>query len=127
MLDKAARTADWETVVCPGSEAGWLALKRQRFQLALVDMDGVQAADDLRRLCEDIAQSKKTLLMLCGNEGNALEEIWARQLGAWLYLPGVTQGNDLVALCAEARPVAEKLLGPIEPLRHKSANKRYVR
>ncbi len=111
MLNKAARSGGWETVVCPDSEAGWLTLTRQRFQLAMIDMDGVSTTEGLRQLCEEIAEAKKMLLMLCGNEGNALEEIWARQLGAWLYLPGVSEANDVAALCAEARPVAEKLAG----------------
>jgi hypothetical protein len=38
-----------------------------------------------------------------------MEEIWARQLGAWMYLPGVNDHSDVAMLCGEARNAAEKL------------------
>ena len=43
------------------------------------------------------------LLVICGSEDNVDEELWARQLGAWLYLPGVCDGDSLTSLCVEAR------------------------
>ena len=48
-------------------------------------------------------------LIVCGNEGATEEEIWVRQLGAWMYLPGVTEGSNLSLLCSEARHIAERL------------------
>ena len=111
MLEHAAQDAGWSTVVCGDVRAAWMAIKRQRFHLAVIDLDGADAVSELRELSQEVTLTSNSLLMLCGNEGNALEEIWARQLGAWLYLPGVTEGNDVSALCAEAKPVAEKLNG----------------
>jgi hypothetical protein len=48
--------------------------------------------------------------VICGSEDNVDEELWARQLGAWLYLPGVTDGDSLTSLCVEARRLRE---GPV--------------
>ncbi|NIL99064.1 MAG: hypothetical protein GTO53_13870, partial [Planctomycetales bacterium] len=48
------------------------------------------------------------LVALCGNEGNALEEIWARELGVWLYLPGVVDDSDLSSLLEAGQQVAAR-------------------
>jgi ActR/RegA family two-component response regulator len=111
MLERAAGDAGWDVIVCDDSNAGWTAVKRQRFQLALVDFEESSECDELKLLSSEISEMRNTLLMLCGNEGDALEEIWARQLGSWLYLPGVSEGSDVTSLCEQAIPVAEKLTG----------------
>ena len=61
-----------------------------------------------RLLCEAIAGLRHVLLVACGNAGDAAEEIWARQLGVWLYLPDVAweETGDLAFLCEQARLVA---------------------
>ncbi len=118
MLERAADEAGWDTIACRDADAGWAAVKRQRFQLAIVDIDHVMSPAALKQFSEEVADMEDTLLMLCGNEGEALEEIWARQLGAWLYLPGVTEGSDVKSLCEQARPVAEKLMGFSGPLNY---------
>ncbi len=38
-------------------------------------------------------------------------EIWSRQLGVWMYLPGVDDESDIAMLCGEARNAVEKLNG----------------
>jgi hypothetical protein len=38
--------------------------------------------------------------------------VWVRQLGAWLYLPGVVDSNNFALLCGEARHIAERLWKP---------------
>ena len=43
-----------------------------------------------------------------GSGDSVDEELWARQLGAWVYLPGVSGGDALMSLFAEARRVAER-------------------
>jgi hypothetical protein len=54
-------------------------------------------------------------LIVCGNEGDVEEEVWVRQLGAWLYLPNVTEASNLALLCGEARHIAERLAKPPVP------------
>lgn len=117
MLAGGAERAGWETVVCEGVESGWHACQRERFEMAVVDFAVLdseleeEAVRQMRELTEQLATQRNTLLMLCGNEGDALEEIWARQLGVWLYLPGISEQHDVQDLCAQALPVAERLAG----------------
>ena len=117
MLAGGAERAGWETVVCESVDSGWQACQRERFEMAVVDfavLDGeldAESVRQMRELTEQLATQRNMLLMLCGNEGDALEEIWARQLGVWLYLPGIREQNDVQALCSQALPVAERLAG----------------
>jgi hypothetical protein len=73
----------------------------------------------MRWLAERLAADGTLLLVLCGNDGEALEEIWAHQLGTWLYLPGVDEASDLSMVCSEARTVVEKLF--LQPVRRSSS------
>jgi hypothetical protein len=78
--------------------------------MSLIDLQRAAAETGaLKKLTEHVVTNQPTLLVVCGNEGNAVEEIWARQLGAWLYLPGVSQACNVQALCEEALPVAERI------------------
>jgi len=51
------------------------------------------------------------LLAVCGKSDDANGEVWSRQLGVWMYLPGVDCQSDIALLCAEAKHVLEKLGG----------------
>jgi ActR/RegA family two-component response regulator len=110
MLSRAANEAGWDTVVCADVAKAWATVQRQRFEMALIDLECAAGnADAFKELAEHVNASQHPLLVVCGQEGNAVEEIWARQLGAWLYLPGVSQTSDVRALCEEALPVVEKM------------------
>ena len=117
MLAQAAEQVGWDSAACDSVESGWQACESQRYEMAIVDLDslGQTATESMRDLAGQIATHPDLLLMICGNEGDALEEIWARQLGAWLYLPGVTDRCDVEALCRQALPVAERLAGARRP------------
>lgn len=110
MLVRAANEAGWDTVACADAKSAWHTAERERFAMALVDLEAADSCSaQYRELAEHIIGSQKTLTLVCGNEGNAAEEIWARQIGVWLYLPGVTVNCDVRSLCAEAMPIAEKV------------------
>lgn len=108
MLAQAAAQGGWRTVVCNDVANAHRCLAQHSLQLAVVDLAGRDYAE-LGQLLEMIAAKRGLLLMVCGNEGRPQEEIQIRQLGAWLYLPGVVEGSDVSALCEEARLIAEKL------------------
>lgn len=111
MLQRAASEGGWNTVVCADMHTALSEFHQTRFRLVLVDLEGSEAADNFAELSEQLAsQSSNMLVAVCGHDGDAMEEIWARQLGVWLYLPGVTEGDDLSALCGEACGVAEQLM-----------------
>ena len=92
------------------AEVARLAASRIRFRLAVVDLQRTRGSPPagLRELCEALAAEGTALLVVCGNDGDAVEEIWAHQLGAWLYLPSVEADSDLTMLCEQARTVVEK-------------------
>ena len=114
MLSRAALAAGWAVVPCGTAESGWQSHRRERYEMSIVDLDGLHAeeASEFRSLGEDVARTS-SLFVLCGNEGDALEEIWARQQGVWLYLPGVSDVNEMSSLCEQARTVVDR-----ELLRH---------
>jgi hypothetical protein len=114
MLNRAAEMAGWEPIVCLDADAAHEQIGRMFLQLAIVDMVPMAGREPpgYRDLAEKLARLGGLLLVICGNEGRPQEEIWARQLGAWLYLPGVVESDDVAMLCGEARQIAEQLRAP---------------
>lgn len=123
-LADSACDAGWDTIVCADASSAMNEMRRSVVQMALIDLEGYgsDTPDGFRELCEHAASQNNVLLAVCGHEGEALEEIWARQLGAWLYLPGVEINDDFSALCGQGLEVAAKLAEP-----HKPANRRSAR
>ena len=114
MLASGANDAGWDAVVCDDRHGALSEFHRTRFELAMIDVEayGEGIPDGYRDLCEQLSQESQDLLLaVCGHEGDPMEEIWARQLGVWLYLPGVTDGDDMMSLCSEARRIADELHG----------------
>jgi len=108
MLERAAAEGGWKTSTCPDTNTALNYLSRSLVQLALVDLEH-QSPDGFRDVVQQLTAQSGLLLIVCGNEGATEEEIWVRQLGAWMYLPGVTEGSNLSLLCSEARHIAERL------------------
>merc|ERR1711964_592014 len=108
-LSEAAADGGWDSMVFEDAENALTEFRRSRFQLVFVDLDsfGASPENEYRDLCQQlVAENSNVLLAICGHEGDALEEIWARQLGIWLYLSGVADECEGIAeLCDEARGV----------------------
>jgi len=112
-FERAAVAEGWYATVCRDAQSASMAAARFCFRLAIIDLEslspGCAGAHGMRRLAESLAAERKGLLVLCGRDGDVLEEIWAHQVGSWLYLPGVDETSDLTMVCSEARSVVEKL------------------
>jgi len=112
-LSDAAADGGWDSMVFEDAENALTEFRRSTFQLVFVDLDSFGAApeNEYRDMCQQFAaENSNVLLAICGHEGDALEEIWARQLGIWLYLSGVADECEGIAeLCGEARGVVEQL------------------
>ncbi|MCA9212976.1 MAG: hypothetical protein KDB27_07925 [Planctomycetales bacterium] len=108
LLSKSANVAGWDTVVCMDHENGLAAFNRTRFKLAFIDLTGTNAPSELRDLCHTLASQPNCLVAICGSAMNSEEEIWARQVGVWLYLPGVAleHAEELAAICEQAQLVS---------------------
>lgn len=108
---EAAADAGWIAVECADVAVARDCWRRTMVQLAMIDLDGAagEAGQQLREFVEALSRESGILSIVCGREGKPQEEIWARQLGIWLYLPGVVPSSDLTVLCGEARHLTERL------------------
>jgi DNA-binding NarL/FixJ family response regulator len=104
-LVAAASLAGWNRATIPEDAATLHAAASQDVSLAIIDIASPigDRVHDTLELAEELAARPDTLVVICGSEDNADEELWARQLGVWLYLPGVAEGDSLASLCIEAR------------------------
>lgn len=81
-----------------------------KYELVIVDIVHPvgERVNDSVAIAEEFASRPGTLLVVCGSEDSVDEELWARQIGAWVYLPGVSGGDALMSLFAEARRAGER-------------------
>jgi ActR/RegA family two-component response regulator len=109
LLAQSAKQWGWETTVCSDpAEAQW-TVARMCTQLAFVDLEGEEGAG-FQTLVRQLADQRQVLLVVCGNEQDGAEEVWARQLGVWFYLPGICDLNTVGLLCRDARSIVAQRL-----------------
>jgi len=108
---RAAHDEYWATVVCSTAEDAIRQSVHQRVDLALVDLQPATPVqeNELRALVERLAARDGPLLAVCGKPDDTTGEVWSRQLGVWMYLPGVDGQSDIALLCGEARNILKKL------------------
>ena len=113
LLVRAAHQEHWATIVCRSADEAARQAVRNRIQLALVDLQSVPPAQEgaFRAFVEQLAARDGPLVAVCGKPNDTLGEVWSRQLGVWMYLPGVDSESDLALVCGEARSIVEKLYG----------------
>ena len=108
-MTAAAEAASWEPVVCSTAQEALTHVQKHLVHLAMVDLDDHgETAAGMRELVESLASSSELLLSVCGHEADPDEEIWVRQLGIWLYLPGITNSTEVSMLCEQAMLVIEQ-------------------
>jgi len=107
-LMQSACAGGWETIVCTDMRHALWEARRSAFHLAIVDLGAADNPTPVNshELCEMLSTTGDYLMMVCGQQSDASEEIWARKLGVWAYLPGVDPGADISLLCTEALGVA---------------------
>ncbi|HEX3598758.1 MAG TPA: hypothetical protein VHU84_01375 [Lacipirellulaceae bacterium] len=108
---RAAHEELWTTIVCTTAEDANRQSVRNRVDLALVDLQSAtpQCEATFRGLVQQLAGRSGLLLAVCGRPDDELGEVWSRQLGVWMYLPGVDSQSDVALLCGEARNILKKL------------------
>ena len=104
-FEAAVELAGWLECVSPETAGDLHQAVDRDFQFVIVDIAAPlgDRVNDSVEIAEEMAARPGTLLVVCGSEDNVDEELWARQLGAWLYLPGVCDGDSLTSLCVESR------------------------
>lgn len=113
LLVRAAHEEHWATLLCTNADDALRQALLHRVHLALVDLQStsIDQEPSLRGLVERLASRGGPLLAVCGKPDDAMGEVWSRQLGVWMYLPGVDCQSDIALLCSEARSILEKLRG----------------
>jgi DNA-binding response OmpR family regulator len=109
-LEAVAELSGWSACSTPETAAELGEFAETDYQLVIVDISrplGDRVNDSIE-IAEEFASRPGSLLVVCGSEDNVDEELWARQLGAWVYLPGISSGDALVSLFSDARRVAER-------------------
>ena len=107
-LQAVAEIAEWAECVTPRESAELGTVSAADHRLVVIDIAepcGDRVSDSIR-LAEDFVARPGTLVVVCGSGESVDEELWARQLGTWLYLPGVSDGDSLVEAFLEARRLA---------------------
>jgi len=109
-LDAVTELSGWSACDAPSAAEDLGSLVDGDYQLVVVDIAHPlgDRVNDTVEIAEEFAGRPGTLLVVCGSEDNVDEELWARQMGAWVYLPGVSSGDAFVSLFAEARRVGER-------------------
>lgn len=110
LLSRAATDNGWKTVVSGDADSARRCANRIALKLAIVDLERPSLAESsrLRELTAELAHAGGPLLVICGAENDVKQEIWARQLGVWLYLPGVAVAEAMALLSEQARYLIEK-------------------
>lgn len=119
MFCQAALSRGWETCATSDPHEALKFMCRNSIKLALIDFQEVSEtnSESYRNLAEYIKWVGGVLLVVNGpvNDSqfeDSSMELWARQLGAWSYLPGIVPQSDLSELCEQALQVVEKLHQP---------------
>jgi DNA-binding response OmpR family regulator len=109
-LGAVADLSGWEEFDLPETAADLAAAIDSDYQLVVVDVAGPlgDRVNDSVEVIEEFAARAGTLLVVCGSGDSVDEELWARQIGAWVYLPGVSNGDALVSLFTDARRLSER-------------------
>ena len=109
-LDTMADLSGWSACDAPSDSGELRSAVDADFHLVIVDVANPlgDRVSDTVEIAEEFAGRPNTLVVVCGSGERVDEELWARQLGAWVYLPGVSGGDALMSLVAEARRVVER-------------------
>ena len=109
-LDTMADLNGWSACYTPADSDELRSVVDADFHLVVVDIANPlgDRVSDTVEIAEEFAGRSNTLVVVCGSGESVDEELWARQLGAWVYLPGVSGGDALMSLFAEARRVVER-------------------
>jgi DNA-binding response OmpR family regulator len=109
-LDAVTELGGWSACDAPEDAADLQAAIDGDYQLVIADVANPlgDRVNDTVEVAEEFAARPGTLVVVCGSEDSVDEELWARQIGAWVYLPGVSGGDALMSLVTDARRLVER-------------------
>jgi hypothetical protein len=104
-MQSAAEKEAWEATVCSSAGKFLQQVFQQKVPLTLVDLPQVHLSEyaEMRSATVKVRGVSDSLLIICGSDACADEELWARQLGVWTYLPEVERPAEIDWIFVEAR------------------------
>ena len=113
-LSAAAELVGWDTVDSALTTPELVAASQRDQRLVVVDLANPPRGDGgvFHETVREMAARPDTLVVVCGSATDQAQEVWARSLGAFVYVPGVAAGDPLVAVFREARTVSERRHAP---------------
>jgi DNA-binding NtrC family response regulator len=125
LLRLAAANGGWQTILCADAERAMKVAERMALQLTIIDLEDADGHHPPKfdELQVWLSETYKALSIVCGNEGNVREEIWARQLGVWLYLPAANDLGGISSICEEARDIIDRLQTEHRPPNEPDSNR----
>ncbi|MGI9427166.1 MAG: hypothetical protein ACR2NM_00800 [Bythopirellula sp.] len=112
LLQSVAVDEAWQAKVCGDVQEFLRSVFQLDVPLTVVDLPrkGTASYAELREIATQTHGVNRSLLVVCGAStgGDPDEEQWARELGAWAYLPGATDASGLRLVFAEARKALAK-------------------
>ncbi|WP_152097673.1 hypothetical protein [Lacipirellula parvula] len=116
LIRSAAEAQAWDAIVCRDAGEFLRAVFKRSVPLIVVDLPEATATGygDLKDAAQRAHELSNALLLVAGNASDVREEIWARQLGAWVYLNECNGQRGFEYLLEEARLALERreLLSP---------------
>ena len=105
VLRQAAEAEAWDAIACRDCAQFLRNVFEQRVPLTLVDLPEQSAAhfEEMREAATRAKEASKSLLVISVAKGSASDEIWARQLGIWSYLPEMSQQEGWETVFRDAR------------------------
>ena len=104
-LARDAEAVGWSVVVAEDVGQAFDVIAKVRFPFALIDVESVTELElpQAQRLSEELAKQRDSLLAVIGRPDQFHDEIWARQIGVWVYLPGLAlELHAAEMICHEA-------------------------
>jgi hypothetical protein len=117
LLRSAACHESWQPTVNVDVREFLRNLFLLRVPLTFVDLPDAKAGGYalLQEAALRTVELSNSLVVVCGLGGNPAEEVWARRLGAWAYLPGDNGLTGLEFVFGDARKaVANQALVCVE-------------
>jgi DNA-binding NtrC family response regulator len=110
MFGQAAERCGWRQAIANDQTTALAHLASGKVGLVLIDtaMPGEHSVAERHLLIELLSGQKNLLTVVCGRTDDQQEEVWARQCGAWMYLPGVAPESDLDPILSGAKELVER-------------------
>jgi hypothetical protein len=110
LIRTAAEAQAWDAFVCRDAGEFLRAAFKRSVPLIVVDLpdSGSPAYRELQGVVERAKEITDSLMLVVGPGVDAREEIWARQLGAWVYACEASSSGGLELLFHEARQAVER-------------------